>query len=107
MGPDRREQTEPVRTVDLDAVSNDTPHFCAPAQLFVVVVVVMYLVKSYLTFTFLCNVNIYGELLKCTIIMFPFFLPSFLPSSLLSFLYPLYVFFYLIYFLLKDNCFTD
>ena len=46
MGPDRREQTEPVRTVDLDAVSNDTPHFCAPAQLFVVVVVVvMYLVK--------------------------------------------------------------
>ena len=52
MGPDRREQTEPVRTVDLDAVSNDTPHFCAPAQLFVVVVVVMYLVKSYLTLYF-------------------------------------------------------
>ena len=86
MGPDRREQTEPVRIVDLDAVSNDTLHFCAPAQLFVVVVVVMYLVKSYLTFTFLCNVNIYGELLKCTIIMFPFFLSSFLPSTLFSLL---------------------
>ena len=27
------EQTEPVRIVGLDAVANDTLHFCAPAQL--------------------------------------------------------------------------
>ena len=47
MGPDRWEQTEPVRVVDLDAVSNETLHFCAPAQLFVVVVVVVVVVISY------------------------------------------------------------
>ena len=45
MGPDRWEQTEPVRVVDLDAVSNETLHFCAPAQLFVVVVVVVVVIS--------------------------------------------------------------